>query len=132
MILLSFFYITDFYLVAYIPKPAFASLLVVSCFDIISHWFIKSYLMTKEKAEWLVVPLIVVMAFVFDLLTAVFLGIAMSTFFFVAAFYRSGVVKYLANGITIRSTVERPFTMGKWLDQNGDLIQVLVLQVRNA
>lgn len=69
-----------------------------------------------------------VFAFVVGLLSAVFLGIAMSTFLFVAAFFRSGVVKFVANGITLRSTIERPVRVAKWLDQNGDLIQILVLQ----
>jgi len=75
-----------------------------------------------------VVPLIVILANVVGLLSAVFLGIAMSTFFFVAAFFRSGVVKFMANGLTIRSTIERPLNTARWLDQNGELIQVLVLQ----
>jgi len=50
----------------------------------------------------------------------------------VQAFFRSGVVKFVANGITIRSTIERPFNSAKWLDQNGELIQVLVLQVSES
>jgi hypothetical protein len=78
--------------------------------------------------EWLVVPLIVVLAFVVGLLGAVFVGIAMSTFLFVAAFFRSGVVKYIANGITVRSTIERSLKTGKWLDEHGDRIQLIVLQ----
>lgn len=82
----------------------------------------------QQKTEWLVVPLIVVFAFVVGLLNAVFLGIAMSTFIFVAAFFRSGVVKYIANGISVRSTIERPPNAAEWLDTNGELIQVLVLQ----
>jgi hypothetical protein len=94
----------------------------------ISTWFIKSYFKTKEKMEWLVVPLIVVLAFVVGLLGAVFLGLAMSTFLFVGAFFRSGVVKYIANGITIRSTIERSLKTGKWLDEHGDRIQLIVLQ----
>jgi hypothetical protein len=71
---------------------------------------------------------IVVSAFVLDLLTAVFLGIAFSTFIFVGAFFRSGVVKYNANGQLINSTIERPFKMSEWLNENGDRIQVLCLQ----
>jgi len=114
--------------VAFIPKPAFSCLLVLAFIDMINSWVIKSYFKTKEKMEWLVVPLIVTLAFVVGLLSAVFLGIAMSTFLFVASFFRSGVVKYVANGITIRSTIERPPMTAKWLDLNGDLIQVLVLQ----
>jgi len=91
-------------------------------------WFIKSYQKTKNKVEWLVNPFIVATAFGVGLLSAVFLGIAASTFFFVASFYQSGVVKYVANGITIRSTIERPINVARWLDQQGDLLQVLVLQ----
>jgi SulP family sulfate permease len=58
----------------------------------------------------------------------VFIGIAFSTFIFVGAFFRSGVVKYVANGQCINSTIERPFRMGKWLNDNGDQIQVICLQ----
>jgi MFS superfamily sulfate permease-like transporter len=65
---------------------------------------------------------------VLDLLTAVFLGIGFSTLIFVAAFFRSGVVKYVANGKCINSTIERPFRASEWLNEEGDLIQVLCLQ----
>jgi MFS superfamily sulfate permease-like transporter len=91
-------------------------------------WFLKSFRKTQNKVEWLVNPFIVLTASFVGLLSAVFLGIALSTFFFVAAFYRSGVVKYVATGITIRSTIERPTSTARWLDTNGDLIQILVLQ----
>lgn len=127
-ILLVGFYMTNFNLVSYIPKPAFSSLLVLAFIDMIGTWIFQSYYKTKQKLEWLVVPLIVVLAFVIGLLQAVFLGLAMSTFLFVASFYRSGVVKYISNGVSVRSTIERPLRDAKWLDHNGDLIQVLVLQ----
>lgn len=94
----------------------------------ISSWFIKSFLTTKEKIEWLVVPLIIVLAFTLNLLQAVFLGIAMSTFLFVASFNRSGVVKYVASGLTIRSTIERPPRVARWLGQSANQIQILILQ----
>jgi hypothetical protein len=38
------------------------------------------------------------------------------------------VVKFLATGLTIRSSVERSCEDSKWLDQHGDLIQILVLK----
>ncbi len=69
-----------------------------------------------------------VSAFVNDLLSAVFLGVAMSTFIFVHAFFRSGVVKFAADGQKINSTIDRPFLMSEWLEENGDRIQVLCLQ----
>ena len=90
VLLLFVFYMTDFQLVSYIPKPAFSSMLVLAFMDMIYTWFYKSYFKTKNKSEWLVVPAIVFCAFMFDLLSAVFLGIAFSTFIFVAAFFRSG------------------------------------------
>lgn len=89
--LLFSFYITDFQLVGYIPKPAFSSMLVLSFMDLIYPWFYQSYFKTKDKSEWMVVPTIVLCAFIFDLLTAVFLGIAFSTFIFVGSFFRSGM-----------------------------------------
>lgn len=85
VVLLSAFYLSNFQLVSYIPKPAFSSLLVLAFIDIISTWAIKSWWLIKEKMEWLVVPTIVLLAFVAGLLQAVFLGIAFSTFLFVAA-----------------------------------------------
>jgi SulP family sulfate permease len=92
-----------------------------------STWFVKSYNNTKQKWEWMVAPLIVVLTFVVGMLNAIFLGVALSTFIFVASFYHSGVVKYLANGLTLRSIIERGYREADWLDENGDLIQILVL-----
>ena len=34
----------------------------------------------------------------------------------------------LTSGLTVHSTIERSVLHGEWLDQNGDLIQILVLQ----
>ena len=128
VLFLLLFYLTSFEMVSYIPKPAFSSLLVLAFIDMMWTWLIKSYFKTRSKIEWLVVPAIVIFAEVFGLLNAVFLGIAMSTLIFIASFYRSGVVKYVSNGINIRSTIERPPAFANWLDNNGELIQVLVLQ----
>ncbi|KAG7357640.1 cyclic nucleotide-binding protein [Nitzschia inconspicua] len=128
VLLLLGFYLSDFRIVGYIPKPAFSSMLVLACIDMINTWFYKSYFKTKDKSEWMVVPAIVVCAFVLDLLSAVFLGIGFSTLIFVAAFFRSGVVKYVATGKVINSTIERTFRMSEWLNEEGDLIQILCLQ----
>ena len=96
--------------------------------DMLDNWFVKSFFKTKEKMEWVVVPLIVIFSFVVGLLQAVFVGIAAATFLFVGTFFRSGVVKYLATGLNIRSTIERPPNVARWLDYNADQIQILVLQ----
>ena len=126
MILLFVVYITDFSICSYIPKCTFSSLLVLAACDLIDGWFIKSY--KKSQHEWIVVPIIVTTSLTSGMLQSVGLGLAASTLVFVASFYRAGVVKYIANGLTIRSTIERNHEDNQWLDQNGDLIQVLVLQ----
>lgn len=128
VVFLSVFYFTNFQMVVFIPKPAFSSVLILAFIDIMDGWFIKSYQKTKNKVEWLVNPFIVATAFGVGLLSSVFLGIAMSTFFFVASFYQSGVVKYAANAAAVRSTIERELHIARWLDTNGDLLQILVLQ----
>ncbi len=122
------FYLTEFELLGFIPKVTFSSLLVLTAFTMIQDWFLKSYTKIKEKNEWMVVPLIVILSFTIGQLPSVFIGIAISTFIFVGAFYRSGVVKYIANGLTVHSTTERSPNETQWLDQNGDLIQLIVLQ----
>jgi sulfate permease, SulP family len=128
VVMLTSFYLTDFNLIGFIPKAAFSSMLVLAAVDMIFIWGMKSYFKTREKMEWLVVPAIVILAFSVGLLQSVFVGIALSTFLFVAAFFRSGVVKYISNGINIRSTIERNPKVTRWLDQNADQIQILVLQ----
>ncbi|CAB9499496.1 solute carrier family 26 [Seminavis robusta] len=128
IILIAVFYLTDFRLIAYVPKMAFSCLLSLAFIDITLTWLIRSYFKTKSKQEWLVVPLIVVFAMGMGLLKAVFLGIAISTFLFVGAFFQSGVVKFAASGLTIRSTIKRPVSSAQWLDHHGDLVQVVILQ----
>lgn len=54
--LLFLFYLTDFQIVGYIPKPAFSSMLVLAFMDMTYTWFYKSFFKTKDKMEWIVVP----------------------------------------------------------------------------
>lgn len=56
VLLLLIFYLTDFQIVGYIPKPAFSSMLVLSFFDMTHAWFFRSFLKTQDKLEWMVVP----------------------------------------------------------------------------
>lgn len=102
--------------------------MVLAGLDMCKTWLVISYFKTKAKLEWMVAPLIVVLAFTVGMLNAIFLGVAISTFIFVANFYRAGTVKYVGNGLNLRSTVERGIPDTTWLNQNGDMIQILVLQ----
>jgi MFS superfamily sulfate permease-like transporter len=80
------------------------------------------------KSEWAVTPIIVVCTFVVGSLQSVALGLALSTFIFVGTLNKHGVVKFIATGLTVHSITERSAEDAAWLDQNGDLIQLLVLQ----
>jgi len=128
LLLLIIFYFTDFQLVRYIPKTVFSSLLVLGAVDTLVVWFFGAFRKTQDIAEWLVVPIIVGFSLFVGFLNAVFLGIAISMFVFVASFFRVGVVKFSATGLEIRSRIERSIKQCAWLDSNGDYIQVMVLQ----
>ena len=128
VILLLIFYFTDFQLVQYIPKTVFSSLLVLGAVDTLVVWFIGAYHKTQDFVEWLIVPTIVAFSLFVGFLNAVFLGIGISLFVFVANFFRVGVVKFNASGLEIRSRIERSMAQSIWLDSHGDYIQVLVLQ----
>lgn len=128
ILFLLFLYLTRFSVVEYIPKPAFSSLMVLAGLDMLRAWLVDSYFKTKAKLEWLVAPTLVVLALGIGFLNAVFVGVALSTFLFVGSFYRVGTVKFVGNGLNLRSTVERGYPETMWLSENGDWIQILVLQ----
>mmetsp|Transcript_43146 Transcript_43146/g.52339 ORF Transcript_43146/g.52339 Transcript_43146/m.52339 type:complete len:396 (+) Transcript_43146:1105-2292(+) len=128
ILLVVVFYVTNFELVTYIPKMVFSALIVLLGINLTVTFFWKSFFKIQNKMEWMVVPLIVVCSFVIGSLNSVLLGVALSLFIFVNSFYRTGVVKFLTTGLTVRSTIERAFNDACWLDHNGDMIQVLVLQ----
>ena len=126
--LLFLVYCTNFNLVRFVPKSAFSSLLVLGAVDTLVVWFVGAYRKTQDLMEWLVVPIIVVFSLWIGFLKAILLGLALSTFVFVAAFFRVGVVKFSATGMEIRSRIERTLAQSTWLDGHGDFIQILVLQ----
>ena len=126
--LLLLFYVTNFQAVQYIPKPAFSCLMVLAAIDMCRNWMVQSFFKCKDKIEWMVAPILVVLAFSVGVLPSIFLGVAASTFIFVANFYQAGTVKFVSSGLTLRSVVERGPREAAWLDQNADLIQILVLQ----
>ncbi|GKY97142.1 hypothetical protein MPSEU_000672600 [Mayamaea pseudoterrestris] len=128
IILLFAVYCINFSLVRFVPKTAFSALLVLGAVDTLVVWFIGAFRKTQDLAEFIVVPIIVMFSLWIGFLKAILLGFALSTFVFVAAFFRVGVVKFSSTGIEIRSRIERPLNQSMWLDTHGDLIQVLVLQ----
>eukprot|EP00533_Pseudo-nitzschia_delicatissima_P009297 CAMPEP_0116086564 /NCGR_PEP_ID=MMETSP0327-20121206/4920_1 /TAXON_ID=44447 /ORGANISM="Pseudo-nitzschia delicatissima, Strain B596" /LENGTH=1288 /DNA_ID=CAMNT_0003577619 /DNA_START=153 /DNA_END=4019 /DNA_ORIENTATION=- len=128
ILLLVAFYSSGFELVRFIPKAAFSSLLVLSAVDNTVTWFIEPLSKMDNLIEWSVIPFITMFSLLVGFLNAVILGIGVSTFLFVADFFRVGVVKYDASGLEIRSRIERSLVESVWLDTHGDNLRVLVLQ----
>jgi MFS superfamily sulfate permease-like transporter len=98
----------------------------MAALDLTNTWFVKSY--RKSPEEWFVVPLIVGTSMVYGSLPSVGIGLCASTLIFVASFQQAGVVKFVASGLTLRSTIERNCEDNMWLDENGGLIHIFVLQ----
>lgn len=119
-------YLSNFRLISFVPKCTFSSLLVMASIDLMNNWFRKSF--QKIGSEWFVIPFIVLSGQMFGVLQSVALGVGISTLVFVSSFYKAGTVKFIANGLIIRSTIERQSEDNVWLDRNGDMIQTLVLQ----
>ena len=119
-------YLSNFRLISFVPKCTFSSLLVMASIDLLVNWFVKSF--RKTGSEWFVIPVIVLSGQMFGVLQSVALGVAMSTLVFVKSFYQAGTVKFISNGLMLRSTIERQSEDNVWLDRNGDMIQTLVLQ----
>jgi MFS superfamily sulfate permease-like transporter len=115
MFILLAFYLSDFVLVSFVPKFTFvstpilalltsdmhynphtnlhilskSSLLVMAAIDLVNTWFVKSYNKTTQIYEWLVIPFIVSASLLSGMLQALGMGVCISTFIFVAQFYRS-------------------------------------------
>lgn len=119
-------YVNDFGLCTYVPKCTFSSLLVMAALDLTHTWFVRSY--AKSPKEWAVIPLIVGTSLAYGSLPSIGIGLCASTLIFIASFQQAGVVKFVATGLTVRSTIERNCEDNRWLDEHAELIQVLVLQ----
>jgi hypothetical protein len=78
VLLLLFFYLTDFELVRFLPKACFSSLLVLGAVDTFVVWFFLAFKKTQDFLEWLVVPAIVTFSLIVGFLNAVFLGIGLA------------------------------------------------------
>jgi MFS superfamily sulfate permease-like transporter len=128
-LLLLAFYLSDFQLVQYIPKTAFSCLMVLAGIDMCRTWLIGSFFKTKDKMEWAVAPLLVVLSFGVGMLYAILMGIAASAFLFVANFQKAGTVRFVGSGLSLQSTVERTPRELTWLEQNNYLTQILIVSV---
>jgi len=113
--------------ITYIPIFMLSGLLFANGYSLLDAWLAKPY-KKLPFGEWMIVLLIVSVSLYFNLLTAIFIGAAISIFLFSTSMSSVSCVKLVASGLTVRSTVDRTSQQKDFLDEKGDAIQVLQLQ----
>ena len=125
MLLLRF---TNFKLLLYVPKATFSSLLVLLGLQMFDAFLKQAYCRIPTLKEFMIIPGFVALAQWLGLMPTVGVGAAFSVAIFVNEMNAKGVVKYVANGLTLRSSIERFHADATCLDKHGDLIQCICLQ----
>ncbi|GMH74803.1 hypothetical protein TrST_g5929 [Triparma strigata] len=117
----------DFKVLRFVPKVVFTLLLGVAGWGLIDVYGIRTYSKTPFL-HYLPIPLFCLISYFFSSTVAIgaLLVIACCGFLYVQS--GGSVVRYLANGLTVRSTVERGEVENNILNTRGDLIQCFFLQ----
>lgn len=109
------------------PKVAIGCYLFYIAICFLSEWLINTWRLLN-LSEYLIVLLILVIAIIFNMITAVAIGTVISIFIFAFRYSKINPVKYLFSGSDYNSSFERnPISQSILLEQ-GDEIQFLKLQ----
>ncbi|MFO2484480.1 SulP family inorganic anion transporter [Legionella pneumophila serogroup 9] len=109
------------------PKMAIGCYLFYIAFCFLSEWLINTWRLLN-LSEYLIVLLILVIAIVFNMITAVAIGTVISIFIFAFRYSKINPVKYLFSGADYNSSFERNPISQSILSTQGDEIQFLKLQ----
>ncbi len=124
---LMYAYFTNMSMIQYLPRLALSIALGLVGFVNFYNWGIAP-LRTLSNAERMVLLGYMMTTEFFGMLPSVALGGGICTVLFIFNLTNTSVVKYLGNGLTLRSAISRTERDGSWLDSHGDRIQVLCLQ----
>ena len=114
-------------LLAWLPKPVLAGLLVYLGWTFLEQWVLASrkQMPTLEYAViWLIVAVVVLVGF----LEGVVAGLLCAVMLFVVNYSRINVVRYSLTGAQLSSNVERNQAEAAYLAEHGDQILVAKLQ----
>ncbi|GMH72049.1 hypothetical protein TL16_g05814 [Triparma laevis f. inornata] len=117
----------DFSVLTYVPRLVFTVVLTVAGLGMIDTYLIKSYRNTPFP-QYVPIPLFCGISYFFSSTIAIGALLVVSLGGVLWAVKGGSVVRYLANGLIVRSTVERGEIESNILDLKGDLIQCFFLQ----
>jgi MFS superfamily sulfate permease-like transporter/CRP-like cAMP-binding protein len=126
-ILMGFSCFTSFAMFAYIPKFLFAGFLAAQGIPLMINAVIKPFQRITSYAEFLIIPLIVGMFFLWGIPQAIAIGAGLSVLIFTYRFHEVGVIKYEASAVDRPSSIDRDPFMRDWLDEHGDSIWIIHL-----
>ena len=113
--------------ISFFPKFLMGGMLFFLGLSFLTEWLIDSYkLLPRTDYALIWVMLIIIDRIGF--LQAIGAGIVISALLFVISYGRVSIIKNVFYGGTLHSRVERPQRHRNYLAENGDQIQVLVLQ----
>ena len=111
----------------FVPIATFSSMLVLLSAKCVETFVVKPYFEMSRK-EWMIIPSFVILTIFVPVLPAVAIGGTVSVCLLIAALTNEGCVRSIANGMTLRSSIEYYRREERWLEEEGDRIQVLSLQ----
>jgi len=112
----------------HIPIAAFSSVLVLLSIQSMEIFVFRPFFEITSRTEWFIIPAFTSLALFVPVLPCVALGAAVSVGILVSSLTKEGCVRSIGNGMSLRSSIEYYRREEKWLEEEGDRIQVLSLQ----
>ncbi|KGP63780.1 sulfate transporter [Legionella norrlandica] len=113
--------------IEFFPKAAIGAYLFYIAISFLSEWLIDTWRLLN-LIEYLIVLLILVIAVLFNMISAVAIGTVISIFIFAFRYSKVNPVKYLFSGAEYNSSFERSPISKSILSEQGDKIRFLKLQ----
>ena len=113
--------------VSYLPKPVVGGLLLSMGLGFLYEWLIEAR-SRYQLHEYLVIPVILLVAIFFGFLQGVLIGLLAATILFVVKYSQTQIIRFEGNGRRFRSNVDRSSSQLKLLQDNGDQIRIIGLQ----
>lgn len=114
-------------LLGYIPAFLPAGFILFLGFSLFNNWFLKAF-RSLPLLDCMLIGLIVTSIALVGFFEGVMVGIALSMLVFVVNYARQPVVRLRANGAERKSTVDRSSACNKFLAENGEQIELIILQ----
>ena len=123
---------TEWSVVAFLPKIVFSTIMIQCGIVLLVTYFIAPWRKCPTMWDFLPIPIMVLVSIFVSIVAAVVVGGCMCVFIFAQSHMREGFVKFLSNGLYLRSSVERGVRESECLNRNGEMIQVICLHGERA